>query len=71
MDGKTVLVQTNFHTHTKRCHHAGGTDEQIVETAIEEGFKTLGFSDHCPWKYDSDFRAKMRMTVDEFAGYRE
>lgn len=38
----------NIHTHTYRCNHAVGTDEEYVLKAIEAGLKTLGFSDHVP-----------------------
>lgn len=34
------------HTHTKRCGHAYGNDEEYVKSAIMGGFKVLGFSDH-------------------------
>ena len=36
----------NYHTHTFRCGHAGGTDEEYVKAAIKAGIKELGFSDH-------------------------
>ena len=36
----------NYHSHTSRCGHAYGEDEEYVRAAIEAGFKTLGFSDH-------------------------
>ncbi len=36
----------NIHTHTTRCHHAVGYDEQYILAAIEAGFTTLGFSEH-------------------------
>ena len=36
----------NMHTHTSRCGHATGTDEEYVKNAIKAGFKVLGFSDH-------------------------
>ena len=69
MNNRAVLVQSNFHTHTYRCMHASGTDEQMVQAAIKEGFRVLGFSDHSPWKYGSDFVARMRMTTGQFAEY--
>lgn len=43
------LLDFNFHTHTYRCGHASGTDEQYVIKAIENGIKVLGFSDHIPF----------------------
>lgn len=36
----------NYHTHTARCGHAIGEDEQYVQEAIKLGIKRLGFSDH-------------------------
>lgn len=36
----------NLHSHTARCGHAIGTDEEYVLAAIEAGFETMGFSDH-------------------------
>jgi len=36
----------NYHTHTKRCGHAVGEDEEYVIEAIKMGIKVLGFSDH-------------------------
>ena len=40
------MKQTNFHTHTSRCHHAFGNDEEFVRTAIQNGFEVLGFYNH-------------------------
>ena len=36
----------NFHSHTYRCGHAEGTEEEYILKAIEEGFKYYGVSDH-------------------------
>ena len=35
-----------FHTHTSRCGHASGLDEEYVVSAIKAGIRYLGFSDH-------------------------
>lgn len=35
-----------YHTHTTRCGHAYGTDEEYVLSAIGEKYRVLGFSDH-------------------------
>lgn len=43
------MLKTNWHTHTARCGHAVGTDEEYVLAAIKGGLKTLGFSDHCAY----------------------
>ncbi len=42
------MAKYNFHSHTKRCGHANGEDEEYVLSAIDNGYKTLGFSDHTP-----------------------
>ena len=44
------MIKTNWHTHTSRCGHADGTDEQYVQAAIKAGLHTLGFSDHAPYR---------------------
>lgn len=41
----------NIHTHTSRCHHAVGTDEQYILAAIEAGMTTIGFSEHIPYPH--------------------
>ena len=41
-------MKTNYHTHTTRCMHAVGSDEEYVLSAIKGGFQILGFSDHTP-----------------------
>lgn len=64
-------MKANYHTHTTRCHHAIGTDEAYVLSAIEAGYDELGFSDHTPWKYDSDFVAHMRMKLNLFQDYKQ
>ena len=48
----------NYHTHTYRCRHGKGTDREFIEQAIASGLKVLGFSDHCPWVYDTDYVSK-------------
>jgi histidinol-phosphatase (PHP family) len=65
------MRQTNFHTHTKRCHHAINEDEEYVLNAIKNGYEVLGFSDHACWKYDSNFVPRIRMRVEDFSGYKE
>lgn len=63
------MEQTNYHTHTKRCHHAYGEDEEYVLAAISAGYSTLGFSDHTPWNYASDFVSNSRMLPHELSEY--
>ncbi len=40
------MIDYCYHTHTFRCGHADGTDEEYVQCALKAGMKTLGFSDH-------------------------
>lgn len=42
---------TNFHTHTSRCRHAWGSDEDYVLEAIKQGYQILGFADHTCWPF--------------------
>ncbi len=62
-------MKANYHTHTVRCMHASGTEREYIETAIKNGFKILGFSDHVPQPYPDDFKSTIRMTMDELPGY--
>lgn len=59
-------MKYNYHSHTKRCGHAIGEDEEYVLAAIEAGYEVLGFSDHAPYRL-SDKR--VRMDYEEFEGY--
>ena len=62
----------NYHTHTKRCHHACGEDREYVENAVRGGVKILGFSDHAPYLFpDTDYYSNFRMGVDELESYAE
>ena len=63
-------MKSNLHTHTTRCGHAVGADRDYVEAAIRGGFSVLGFSDHVPWPYASDYRhPNVRMDVDQLPEY--
>ncbi len=59
----------NYHTHTYRCKHAIGQDEDYVKCAIKAGIRQLGFSDHTPWHYDSPFQPTMRMDENQLEEY--
>lgn len=62
-------MKTNYHTHTTRCKHAEGTDEDYVLTAIKAGYTTLGFADHAPWPKHPLETQRIRMEMDEYADY--
>ena len=48
-------MKYTYHTHTARCHHATGEDEEYVRAAIDAGIKVLGFSDHAPMPYPGGY----------------
>lgn len=60
---------TNYHTHTYRCGHASGEDEDYVQNALEAGIEILGFSDHTPYFFPGDHYSKFRMRPELFPGY--
>lgn len=64
------MKKTNYHTHTPRCMHAVGEEREYIDTAIEHGYEILGFSDHTPWLYESDYVATMRMPLSQFPDYK-
>ena len=61
----------NFHTHTTRCHHATGSDEEYINRAIEAGIKHLGFSDHAPFVFPDGFENFYRVQMCDSRGYVE
>lgn len=66
------MNKVNFHTHTTRCKHAYGQDEEYVIRAIENEYKILGFSDHACWNYtNKNFTPRIRMTLSQFKEYKE
>ena len=61
----------NYHTHTPRCGHAVGTEREYAEAALRAGMKTLGFSDHTPYRYPDGGTGsrRVRMTPEQLPGY--
>ncbi len=55
-----------YHSHTTRCGHAYGEDEEYVISAIKLGIKRLGFSDHVflPHIHQPYMRGEMEMMSD-------
>jgi histidinol-phosphatase (PHP family) len=41
----------DYHTHSELCHHAVGTIEDYVNTAIELNLSTIGICDHFPYEF--------------------
>lgn len=42
-------MRRNHHTHTPRCGHAVGSEQEYIEAALSADYAALGFSDHSPW----------------------
>ncbi len=59
----------NYHTHTYRCRHASGTEEEYIIRAIENGIKYMGFADHAPLKFDDGFESGYRVSVSDVDDY--
>lgn len=64
-------IMKNYHTHTKRCRHAEGSDKAYVSAAIQNGFDEIGFSDHAPMLFpkSSLYYSGFRMFPREAKGY--
>lgn len=69
--GEENMQKFNYHTHTYRCGHADENmkDEDYVKLFIEQGFKKIAFTDHCPEKEIIDHRTNMRMDYSEKDDY--
>lgn len=59
----------NFHNHSYRCNHASGTDEDYVLEAIKNGYDTMGFSDHAPYKFPPKHKSGFRIPLDQAEDY--
>ncbi len=42
------MKKVNYHTHTYRCGHANGTEEDMIQAAINMNIKDFGISEHIP-----------------------
>lgn len=59
----------NYHSHTVRCNHATGTEEEYVRNAIIRGLKIFGFSDHTPQYFPGTYYSYMRMRPERLRDY--
>lgn len=59
----------NYHTHTVRCNHAYGEEEEYVKNAIEGGLKVLGFADHSPQVFPQGYVSPIRMLPEQLPDY--
>ncbi len=61
------MLNANYHTHTFRCGHADGIDEDYVKQALGMGLAVLGFSDHA--MYPGYSEPGIRADFLSFHGY--
>ena len=59
----------NYHTHTTRCHHATGNEEDYVLRAIENGLEIFGFSDHVPMPFPDGHQSGFRVRLEALEDY--
>ena len=59
----------NYHTHTHRCNHAIGREEDYVKEALKAGLKILGWADHTPYLFTGGFYSHFRMRPVQLPGY--
>lgn len=59
----------NYHTHTFRNQHSIGTEREYIEAAIACGLKTLGFSEHAPYRFPDGFRSGFHMQPEDLDDY--
>ena len=59
----------NYHTHTHRCGHAVGCEEEYIIRAIQGGIQYMGFSDHIPLMCDDGFESGHRVPMAEAEDY--
>lgn len=64
-----TLQNFNYHTHTRRCGHAIGVEEDYIKEAIEGGFDHIGFSEHIGY---ADWRdPTSRMAYADMENYEQ
>ena len=58
-------MRANYHTHTYRCGHGVGTEEEYVKAAVEGGLEILGFSEHCTYFLHPEATEKPHLRLDQ------
>ena len=61
----------DYHVHTFRCGHAGGSSRDFVLRAIERGLHEIGFTDHIPLYFPpvAKWTRSSRQREDQFDDY--
>lgn len=67
---KSNFQSFNYHTHTRRCGHAGiASDKEYVEYAKHVGITQLGFTDHVPVSELEYQDSEQRMHISDVNEY--
>lgn len=61
----------NYHTHTARCGHASGKEEEYILRAIEGGITHMGFSDHLPFRFPDGSQSHYRIPMEQAKDYMD
>lgn len=61
----------DFHTHTARCGHAAGRDDEYVAAAVGRGLTAIAVTDHVPfyWLPPERYDPTLAMAADELPRY--
>lgn len=61
----------DYHVHTFRCGHAGGSSRDFVLRAVERGLSEIGFTDHIPLYFlpEEERDPRLAMREDQFDDY--
>lgn len=62
-------INFNYHTHTARCSHASGEDEDYVRVAIANGIERMGFSDHAPYVFPDGYEPSYHVPMARAGEY--
>lgn len=65
------MLYANYHCHTVRCQHAVGSEQSYVEASLQMGYRVLGFSDHTPWRFASNYVSHIRMLPEQLTDYMD
>jgi histidinol-phosphatase (PHP family) len=63
----------DYHVHTFRCGHAGGSSREFIRRALDLGLSEIAFTDHIPLYFlaPENRDPKLAMREDQFDGYLE
>ncbi len=68
---RSPVFPCDTHTHTARCGHAAGHDEEFVEAAIACGLAAVAITDHLPfyWLPRAEHDLRLAMAPEELPRY--